>query len=197
MMIPGGGGGIPMGGGMGAGIPDPEGNWEQPDPMILQAMLAGALPGGPMGMAGMGPPCPSCGAPTADDGSCPTCGMPAADSGPGAMDPNVLAALLGQPGAQPPAPGGVEAIPPPGDQDTTGSDGDEASLQQLMAMLQMLQQGGQGGMPPGMMAGGTGAGLAGAGAAGAGLAGAGAGGAGALAGRSPQQNPLLAAMGRG
>lgn len=184
MMMPGGGGGMPMGGGGGsAGIPDPEGNWEQPDPLILQAMLAGALPGGPPGMGGMGMPCPACGSPTADDGSCPMCGMSAPDSGPGAMDPQVLAALLGQPGANPPAPGGVEAIPPPGDQDTTGSNQDEASLQQLMAMLQMSQQGGQGGMPPGMAGGGP-----------PGMPPQGAGGPPPGAGRP---NPLLAAMGRG
>lgn len=181
MMMPG-RGGMPMNGQAGgAGIPDSEGSSEMIDPSILQAMLAGALPGGGMD-AGMGMPCPSCGSPTAGDGSCPTCGMPAADSGPGAMDPGALAALLGQPGAQAPSPDGVDAVGPPGDSDTTGADPDQASLQQLLAMLSMIQ-GGQSGMSPGMAPG-----------AGGGMPPQGGGGAPPGAQRP---NPLTAAMGRG
>ncbi len=163
-------GGMPMNGsgGGGAGMPDLEQQGGDPD--LMMAMMAGALPGG------MGQACPGCGAPMAPDGSCPTCGMGAPDSGAGAMDPNALAALMGQGGmSQPPM--GAEAIGPPGSTDTTGADGDEANLQQLLALLQMLQQQPQGGPPGGGMP-------------------PGAGGPPPPGGGGGGGNPLLAAMGQ-
>lgn len=135
------GGGMPMngmGGGGGAGVPDLE--QAGPDYGAMMAMMAGA--NGP----GVAAPCPACGAPVGQDGSCPACGY-SAQSDEGAMDPAALAALFGQ--GEPPAPGGVNAVPPPG-MGETGEQGDKQSLQQLLALLSMLQtQGGPPGMPPG------------------------------------------------
>ena len=50
------GGRMQVNGTGGAGIPDNEGSSEAIDPALMAAIMAGALPGGPMGMAG--PPCP-------------------------------------------------------------------------------------------------------------------------------------------
>ncbi len=139
MMFPSGGMPPMNGAGGGAGMPDLE--QAGPDYEAMMAQAAGA--GGGMGM---GMPCPACGGMMGPGGSCPGCGY--SEQPEGAMDPAALAALFGQ--GEPPAPGGVNAVPPPGSTDTTGADGDEQSLQQLLALLQMLQtQGGPPGMPPG------------------------------------------------